>query len=116
MIGNRPDRRETEPPGRKSRWIQRGALTATCMLVIGVYAYTGHLGVLELLNLNAANDYYNLLVQGFRAGQLSVNREVPPELAKFTDPYDPTANAIERYHLQNLVWIEHHQLQDLSYY
>jgi hypothetical protein len=40
-----------------------------------------------------ADTYYNLLVQGFRAGQLSLKKEVPPGLAQLADPYDPDANA-----------------------
>ena len=116
MIDSGPDGRQTESPGRKSRWIQRGVFGAACMLVIGVYSYTAHSGFFELWSPNAGDSYYNLLVQGFRAGQLSVNREVPPELARLTDPYDPSADAIERYHLQNLGWIERHRLHDLSYY
>ena len=48
--------------------------------------------LLTSTSLNAADTYYNLLVQGFRAGQLSLKKEVPPGLAQLADPYDPTAN------------------------
>jgi tetratricopeptide (TPR) repeat protein len=68
------------------------SLAAVCALVIGVYAYTVHSGFLESLILNAADTYYNLLVQGFRAGQVSLKKEVPPGLAQLADPYDPAAN------------------------
>jgi tetratricopeptide (TPR) repeat protein len=64
-----------------------------CALVIGVYAYTAHSGFLASTNLNAADDYYNLLVQGLRAGQLSLKKQVPPGLAQLADPYDRAANA-----------------------
>jgi tetratricopeptide (TPR) repeat protein len=64
-----------------------------CALVIGVYAYTAHSGFLASTSLNAADTYYNLLVQGFRAGQLSLKKEAPPGLAQLADPYDRTANA-----------------------
>ena len=47
--------------------------------------------------------YYNLLVQGFRAGQLNLKKEVPPGLAALADPYDPSANSP-------------YQVLDLSYY
>jgi tetratricopeptide (TPR) repeat protein len=67
-----------------------------CALIIGVYAYTAHSGVSESLSLNAADTYYNLLVQGFRAGQLSLKKEVPPGLGQLADPYDPVANAAYR--------------------
>jgi len=90
--------------GAKSRWMQRGVLGAVCALVVGVYAYTSHWGVLG----NAADTYYNLLVRGFRAGQLSLKKEVPPGLGQLADPYDPAANAPYR--------SAPYQTTDLSYY
>ena len=72
--------------------MQCGSLAAVCALVIGIYAYTAHLGLCESTSPNAADDYYNLLVQGFRAGQLSLKKEVPPGFAQLADPYDPSAN------------------------
>jgi tetratricopeptide (TPR) repeat protein len=84
--------------------MQRGVLGAVCALVVGVYAYTAHWGVLG----NAADTYYNLLVQGFRAGQLSLKKEVPPGLGQLADPYDPAANALYRF--------APYQTTDLSYY
>jgi tetratricopeptide (TPR) repeat protein len=83
--------------------MQRGVLGAVCALVIGVYACTAHSGFVTSTSLNAADNYYNLLVQGFRAGQLSLKKEVPPGFAQLTDPYDRTANAP-------------YALLDLSYY
>jgi tetratricopeptide (TPR) repeat protein len=65
-------------------------------------------GVLELRSPNAADTYYNLLVRGFRAGHLSLKKEVPTALVQLADPYDPTANARYRYAPYNLY--------DLSYY
>ena len=47
---------------------------------------------MELGCLNAENTYYNLLVRGIRAGRLDLPREVPSELARLADPYDPAAN------------------------
>jgi len=73
----------------KTGWI---SLAAVCALVLGVYAYMAQSGPLELLSPTAADTYYNLLVQGFRAGQLSLNKEVPPEFARLADPYDPAVN------------------------
>ena len=89
----------------KNAWAQ---LAAVCALVIGVYAYMAQSGVVELLSPNAAKTYYNLLVQGFRAGQLSLKKEVPPGLAQLIDPYDPSANV--------LFWAPPYRLLDLSYY
>ncbi len=77
----------------KSRWMERGVLAAMCALVIGVYAYTAHSGFLESLSQNGADAYYNLLVQGFRAGQLSLKKEPPLALAHLADPYDPAASS-----------------------
>ncbi len=84
----------------KKAW---GSLAAVCVLVIGVYAYMAESGVLELASLNAADTYYNLLVQGFRAGQLSLKKEAPPEFSHVADPYDAVANPP-------------YQMLDLSYY
>ena len=84
------------------------SLAAVCALVIGVYAYTVHSGFLESLILNAADTYYNLLVQGFRSGQVSLKKEVPPGLAELADPYDPAANV--RYRSTP------YGVHDLSYY
>jgi tetratricopeptide (TPR) repeat protein len=89
----------------KNAWL---LLAAVCALVIGVYTYLSQSGLLELLNSNPASTYYNLLVQGFRAGHLSLEKDVPPGLAQLDDPYDPAANAPYR----GLPY----QLHDLSYY
>ena len=83
-------------------------LAAVCALVIGVYAYTAQSGLLEMLSPSAADTYYNLLVRGFRAGQLSLKKDVPPGLAQLADPYDSTANAPYR--------LMPNRLHDLSYY
>ena len=65
-------------------------------MVIGVYAYTAQSGWLESFSLKPADTYYNLLVQGFRDGQLSLKKEVPAGLAQLSDPYDPAANVLYR--------------------
>ena len=67
--------------------MQCGVVGAVCVLVIGVYTYTAHSGLSVSASLNAADEYYNLLVQGFRAGQLNVKKEVPPGLAQLANPY-----------------------------
>jgi Flp pilus assembly protein TadD len=88
--------------------MQCGILVGVCALVIGTYAYGARLGGLEWSMLNPANQGYNLLVQGFRAGQLSLKKEVPPGFANLADPYDAEAN---RYY-RGLPY----QMIDLSYY
>ena len=47
----------------------------------------------ESLTPQAAQAQYNLLVQGFQAGQLNLRIEVPRGLSELPDPYDPVANA-----------------------
>jgi tetratricopeptide (TPR) repeat protein len=94
----------------KKAWIP---LAAVCALVVGIYAYMARLSIVESLDLqtftrNAADAWYNLLVQGFRAGQLSLKKEVPRGLAQLADPYDQAANARYRTVPYNV--------QDLSYY
>jgi len=84
----------------RSAWI---SLAAVCAVVIGVYACVAHPGFLASTSLNAADTYYNLLVQSFRAGQLSLKKEVPPGFAQLADPYDRTANTP-------------YEVLDLSYY
>jgi len=83
-------------------------LAAVCVLVIGVYVHMARSDLWESSGWNAADDYYNLLVQGFRAGQLSLKRGVPPGLTQLPDPYDPAANALFRGGSG--------RLHDLSYY
>jgi tetratricopeptide (TPR) repeat protein len=107
MTDDRPDREASKPPQGLSRW-QTGVLGAVSALVIGVYVVAAHSGVWESLSLNPADSYYNLLVQGFRAGQLSLNKEVPAGLAQLADPYDPVANGPYRGAL--------YRLHDMSYY
>jgi tetratricopeptide (TPR) repeat protein len=96
---------ETIAGTMKNAW---RSLAAVCALVIGVYAYMAQSGLSELLTPNAADAYYNLLVQGFRTGQLSLRKEVPSGLAQLADPYDPAANV--------LYWAPPYLMNDLSYY
>jgi len=89
----------------KNTWI---LLAAVCVLAIGVYVYTAQLSVLKFLGPNAADAQYNLLAQGFRAGQLSLKKDVPLGLTQLADPYDPVANI--RY--RSVPYL----MNDLSYY
>jgi hypothetical protein len=54
--------------------------------------------------MSAADNYYNLLVQAFRVGQLNLKIEVPPALAHLADPYDPHAH------------LPYQEVGDMSYY
>jgi len=107
MIDSGSDGGRAEAMGAKSRWIQNGILGAICAVVVGGYVYTARSGGMELSSPNPADAYYNLLVRGFRAGQLSLKKDVPPGLAQLADPYDPVANRLYRFG---------YQLHDLSYY
>ncbi len=88
--------------------MQRGILAAMCALVIGVYAYMARSNVLLSGSLSPADNYYNLLAQGFRSGHLSLKKEAPPGLAQLADPYDPVANYAYQFAPYGLL--------DLSYY
>ena len=107
MIDKSPERREIAPGGRPP-WLPQGVLGIVCALVIGLYAGTAHPGLWESLSPRAADNYYNLLAQGFQAGQLSLKKDAPPGLAQLTDPYDPIANE----HYRGAPY----RLHDLSYY
>jgi len=82
MTDNQSDCREAEAPGARCLWMQRGILAAVCVVVIGVYACVAHCGIPISGRMSAPDNYYNLLVQGFRAGQLSLKRDAPPALAR----------------------------------
>jgi tetratricopeptide (TPR) repeat protein len=97
---------KTQRPQRL--WLPLAIVGAVCALVIGIYATAAGPGPLESFTRNPADTYYNLLVRGFRAGQLGLNKEVPAGLAGLVDPYDPAANS--RY------WFAPHWMLDLSYY
>jgi hypothetical protein len=109
MTDHTPDRPVANELVWKFRWWQRGILWVVCALVIGLYAASAHTGALSVLSLDAPSESsYNWLVQGFRAGQLSLKKEVPPAFAQLPNPYDPTANRPFR--------LAPSRLHDLSYY
>ena len=87
------------------------SLAAVCVLVIGVYAYMAQAPIYEpwkSLTPEAGHSQYSLLVQGFRAGQLSLKIDVPPGLTELPNPYDPIANDVYRE--------RPYKFHDLSYY
>jgi len=98
----------TAPRSHKP-WMGYAIFAVVCALVIGIFAWSARSGVIEFVNSNPASGYYNLLVQGFRAGQLNLNREAAPELAQLADPYDPARNA-------SFVWNERYFSYESSYY
>jgi tetratricopeptide (TPR) repeat protein len=94
---------------RGTRWGPGVILGALCALVIGFFAWSARPGWLEVRTWHAGDAYYNLLVRGFRAGQLDLKAEVPAGFAQLADPYDPSANLDYRQ-------ADAHPLWDLSYY
>ena len=84
-------------------------LGTVCALVVGFFAWSARPGYLEISLVRAEDSYYNLLVQGFCAGQLNLKTEVPPGLAQLADPYDPGANTQYR-------GADGHPLHNLSYF
>jgi tetratricopeptide (TPR) repeat protein len=93
MIGRKLDSGKVNTPKGGSQWMCHAIFGLVCALVVGFFAWFAEAGALEWKSTQAKDAYYNLLVQGFRAGQLNVKREAPPELARLADPYDPAANA-----------------------
>jgi Flp pilus assembly protein TadD len=89
----------------KNAWI---LFAIACVLGIAMYAYTAPLGRLESSFSDPADDYYNLLVQGFRDGHLSLKKEVPIGFSHLADPYDPHANRL----YQDMPY----GMSDMSYY
>jgi tetratricopeptide (TPR) repeat protein len=100
MSDRASEEKETVATEGGTRWAQCAVFAVVCALVVGCYARSANSGVLELLGSGAQNSYYNLQVQGFRDGHLSVKREAPPNLG------DPA----------KLKWEENYGLDDLSYY
>ncbi len=65
----------------KNAWIR---FVGACILATVIYAYTAPLGKLESSTSNPADTHYNLMVQGFRAGQLSLKKRELPGLDSYT--------------------------------
>lgn len=72
---------------------RRCVFWAVCAVVIGMLFLGAGQGISVLKNAEAKDCYYNLLVQGFRAGQLNLKKDVPPGLTRLANPYDPAQNA-----------------------
>src|SRR5512137_859888 len=96
----------TEAPRTPS--LHLAVLGGVCALVIGVYVWSAQSGGARSGGLSADKSCYNLLVQGFRAGQPDLKREVPSELAPRLASPDPAA--------RRPYWYMDQQLLDLSYY
>lgn len=91
------------------QWKYHVLLGMVCVLVVGIFVWSTKPGFLELTSPQPKDAYYNLLVQGFRAGQLNLKREAPPGLSQLANPYDPAINA-------PYIWDGRHLSYELSYY
>jgi len=109
MAGKTSDGLEAGASGGKSCRAHWAVLGTVCALIIVFFAWNAESGMKELWDSQPADSYYNLLVQGFRAGQLNVKREAPPGLAQLADPQD--LEAASPYLL-----IPGSQIFDMSYY
>ena len=96
---------EHRPKGR----VPQILLATACLLVVGLYLWTTSRSYHRFLLPDPTEAFYNRLVEGFRAGHLSLRMEAPSGLVHLADPYDPQANAA--YRLLPPYW-----LQVLSYY
>ena len=96
-------------PQGENPWVRDAVLGLVCLVVIGIFAWSAESGFLELADPRPQDAYYNLLVQGFQAGQLNVKREVPLGLTQLADPYDPALNA-------SYVWDARYLSYEMSYY
>ena len=92
-------------------WLGRVALAGIGALTIWVYASIVRGVPSEFGTAGPAKAYYNLLVDGFRAGQLNVKQEPPPGLVRLADPYDPKANRPYR----GIIFRDG-RVHDMSYY
>ena len=109
-MGKKPRSKKKNPklPPNYFQWVRPAIFGVVCALVIGIYCWSGQPGTLESVSPRAQDSYYNLLVEGFRTGQLNVNRPAPPALAQLPDPYDPAANSF--------VWNRDDLCYEMSYY
>jgi tetratricopeptide (TPR) repeat protein len=96
-------------PKNRIPWGRHMVLALACALAIGIFAQTAQSGFLESISPGAQDSYYNLLVQGFQAGQLNVKRDPSPGLDQLADPYDPAVNTTYLWHVSHLSY-------ELSYY
>ncbi|HTV40678.1 MAG TPA: hypothetical protein VMF08_08885 [Candidatus Sulfotelmatobacter sp.] len=90
-MNNKPNGRSQSKPSWTIGAKRTAGIGLVCALVIAIFAWNAYWDFTQLDIPRAEDCYYNLLVQGFRAGQLNVKREPPPALARLPDPYNPTA-------------------------
>src|ERR1700744_4400474 len=92
LQAGKSDSEKSDVPGNNFHWKYDAALGLLCLLIVGLVAWAAQPGFIELRYPQPKDAYYNLEVEGFRAGQLNLSREAPPELARHANPYDPAVN------------------------
>jgi tetratricopeptide (TPR) repeat protein len=102
MIRGKSD--SQNPDARQGGRLGLPLLGIVCALVILLFGWISQSALLSL-RPQPEKTFYNLLVQGFSAGQLNVITRPPPELAHMANPYVPAS--FEPYGAD---------LYDLSYY
>jgi tetratricopeptide (TPR) repeat protein len=106
MMSRKLNSGKGDEPKDGIQWLGHAVFGIVCALVIGIFAWIAEPSLsLESKSPRTEDSYYNLLVQGFRAGHLNMKIEAPPGLAQLADPYDPAVNS---------AYIE--DVSDLSYY
>ena len=73
-------------------------LCVVISVVIVSYFWTVSSALSLLGNASAKTAHYNLLTDGFLAGQLNLKRDAAPQLALVQNPYDPIQNGPYRLH------------------
>lgn len=79
---------------RREPW-HRVAFAAAALVVAAFYAWTCAGNTADWSFGPKQHDYYTLLVDGFRAGQLNLKVEVPAELLAISNPYPPANRPAE---------------------
>src|SRR5258708_14898008 len=74
---------------RRSDWLDRGVIAAVLLLVGWFYVWTVRSSGDPWKFGRKQKDYYNLLIDGYLDGHLSMKVDVPDALLKLPDPYDP---------------------------
>ena len=97
MVGTNRKLSATGGP-RPARWAWAAVALLICGFVLGFYGWIVQPAISQLGNATARTAHYNLLTDGFLAGQLHLKKEAAPELARLKNPYDPEQNAPYRLH------------------
>ena len=88
----RASEKEKIPAGDNS-WRADALLVLACAFIIVIFARSTEPGFRVLEHPDPKDSFYNLLVEGFQAGQLNLKMDPPPIMAKLANPYDPNNGA-----------------------